>query len=95
MDQQEAEYEASMNAKAEQEQAMQEQEGNAASVQSDRQPIELTCVNGHKFIFTVEEQEFFASHSPAWPPPIRCIPCRRENKAKKSRKDYKKTFFRK
>ena len=68
---------------------------NDLPLDTEKKDIELTCINGHKFIFTVEEQEFFAKHTPAWVPPKRCIPCRRENKARLGKRNFSKNFVNK
>jgi hypothetical protein len=62
------------------------------SVPSDFIDKELTCINGHKFTYTAEEQAFFANHQPPWLPPKRCIPCRKANKIKYNRRPIRKTF---
>lgn len=64
-------------------------------LETEKKDIELTCINGHKFIYTVEEQTFFASHTPPWNQPKRCIPCRRENKARLGKRSFGKNFINK
>lgn len=41
--------------------------------------VEGKC--GHKFTFSVRDQEFFAQNG--WTPPIRCKPCRVQKKAER------------
>jgi len=56
-------------------------QGNEMTQLTDQQLKCCDCSN--PFIFSVQDQEFFAQNDPPWSPPRRCRPCRDSNKIRR------------